>query len=319
MEPQLAWREGKWVQVYFARRALQMIPALFVVATIIFIAFSVVPGDPARLFAGEDAPQEYVERLRRDFGLHLPVHVRYVEFLKGLASFNLGSSYFSARPVWEEIIPRWRNSIELALVSFSLATSVGLGVGILGGAFHGRILDRVLTLLVIVGISIPGFWLALLLLFTFGVHLQWLPFVGKDSLLSYVLPAVSMSTFAAAFIARMTRSFILEELFQDYVRTANAKGLAEPVVLFKHVVRNALIPVITVLGLRFGYLLAGSVIVETIFAWPGIGYLFVTAVEQRDYPMIRGIVLVFAFQFMMVNLLVDLLYGGIDPRVRYDG
>jgi ABC-type dipeptide/oligopeptide/nickel transport system permease component len=291
-------------------------PILFLVVTVVFFVFQLIPGDPARIFAGEEAPQERVDQIRRDLGLDQPILVQYGRYLNRLARGDLGQSISSRRPVVTEIRNRFGNTFSLALAAITLATVVGVFLGVISALFRGQPLDYLVTVLALLGISVPVFWLGLLLMQLFSVELGWLPAAGYGTWRHYVMPTITLSVFSIAFITRMTRSSLLETIQQDYVRTARAKGVRERLVLLLHSLRNALLPITIVVGLRFGYMVGGAVITEEVFAWPGMGRLLILAVAQRDIPLVQGLLLVFATSFVLVNLLVDILYAFLDPRIR---
>lgn len=302
---------------YIVRRVLISLPILFLVITLVFFAFQLIPGDPARMYAGEQATLEVLERVRQDLGLDRPVLVQYISYLKRLARGDLGQSFITRRPVAVEITSRFGNTVKLSIAAISVATILGIVMGVLSAVNQEGFWDYVFSVISLVGISTPVFWLALLLMYLFSIRLHALPTSGNDTWRHYLMPTFCLAVYSIAFITRMTRSSLLEILGEDFVRTARAKGLSRYVVLSRHVLRNALIPIATVVGLRFGYMLGGAVITETIFAWPGMGRLLVTAVEQRDVPVVQGVLLVFAASFVLVNLIIDVLYAFIDPRIRY--
>jgi ABC-type dipeptide/oligopeptide/nickel transport system permease component len=288
------------------------------VVTLVFFAFQLIPGDPAQMYAGEQATKEVLEKVRKDLGLDRPVLVQYVSYLQRLVQGDLGQSFITRRPVFVEIKSRFWNTVKLSIVAITFATVLGLVMGTISAVNREGRWDYFFSILSLFGISTPVFWLALLLMYFFSIRLGILPTSGNDTWRHYIMPTFCLAVFSVAFITRMTRSSLLELLGEDFVRTARAKGLTEYRVLSTHVVRNALIPIITIVGLRFGYMLGGAVITETIFAWPGMGRLLVTAVEQRDIPIVQGVLLVFATAFVVVNLSVDVIYGFVDPRIRYD-
>jgi glutathione transport system permease protein len=305
------------VAIYVARRILSSIPILLLAVTAVFFAFQVIPGDPARLYVGSDASEEAVDQARRDLGLDRPVAVQYFTYLTRLARADLGQSISTRRPVSVELGSRFVNTVKLALSSIAVAAVGGVMLGTIAAVNQGTIWDHVATLLALMGISIPVFWLGLLLMYLLSVQWQLLPSAGNDTWQHYFMPTISLATFSLAFIARMTRSSLLEVIRQDYVRTARAKGVPEWLVVAVHALRNALLPVTIIVGLRFGYMLGGAVITEEVFAWPGLGRLLVIAVGQRDIPVIQGVLLLFAASFVLVNMAVDLLYGFLDPQIRY--
>jgi len=303
--------------IYILRRLMYAVPTLLGVTVIIFLVVRLIPGDPARLIAGLLATEEEVERLRLELGLQRPLYVQYLRFLGDVASGDLGLSGVTRTPVIAEIGTRLRPTFLLALTSTALATAVGMTAGILSAASANSALDYAVMTVALLGVSLPVFWLGIMLMLIFSVGLHLLPAGGYGEAEHFILPAVTLAAFSTAIIARMTRSSLLETLNTDFVRTARAKGLAERVVLVRHALRNALIPVITVVGLQFGTLLGGAVLTETVFAWPGLGRLLISAITARDYPVIQGIVLVFAALFVLVNLAVDILYAYVDPRLHY--
>lgn len=302
---------------FIFRRALISIPILFVVVTLVFIAFQLIPGDPARMYAGEQASTATVEHVRKELGLDRPVTEQYVSYIDRLAHLDLGRSYLTGRPVTVEIESRFGNTVKLALAAIILASVIGVALGTISAYHQEGVWDYVASILALLGISTPVFWLGLMMMYLFSVKLGLLPTAGNETPRHYIMPAIALSVYSIAFVTRMTRSTVLESIGADYVRTARAKGLSERLVMVRHVLRNALIPVVTVVGLQFGYMLGGAVVTETVFAWPGMGRLLVTAVSQRDIPVVQGVLLVFAASFVLVNLVVDLLYGFIDPRIRY--
>jgi ABC-type dipeptide/oligopeptide/nickel transport system permease component len=305
------------VAAYIARRVLAGVPVLFLVVTTVFFAFQLIPGDPARAFLGPEATPDVVERVRRELGLDRPVIVQYATYLRRLVQGDLGRSIMTRRDVSLELSAPFVSTIKLSVASIVLATLVGVLLGTVAAVRQGSSWDHLASVVALLGISIPVFWLGLLMMYLFSVHLRVLPSAGDDTWRHYVMPTISLATFSLAFIARMTRSSLLEVIRQDYVRTARAKGAPEWRIVGYHALRNALLPVVIVVGLRFGYMLGGAVVTEQVFAWPGLGRLLVAAVGQRDIPLIQGILLLFATSFVLVNLTVDLLYGFLDPQIRY--
>jgi len=295
-----------------------MLPTLLGVTIVIFLLVRLVPGDPARLAAGLLATNEEVERIRVELGLNRPLYAQYLLFLRDILSGNLGLSSITRTSVATEIGARFGATLSLALTSIALATVLGVIAGVSSAASHNSLLDYTVTVVALAGVSIPVFWLGIMLMLLFAVHLHWLPAGGFGSPYHHVLPSITLAAFSIAIIARITRSTLLETLGMDYVRTARAKGLSQRIVVYRHALLNALIPVITVVGLQFGTLLGGAVLTETTFAWPGLGRLLVGAISARDYPVIQGIVLLFATLFVTVNLAVDILYAYVDPRIRYE-
>jgi ABC-type dipeptide/oligopeptide/nickel transport system permease component len=302
---------------YVLRRLLLALPALWAAVTLVFFLFRLVPGDPAELIAGELAPREVVESIRHQMGLDLPLPLQYAHYLGGLVHGDLGISKVSQQNAAEGLLQRLPATLELALVAMALALALGITAGLVSAVKQYSWLDYLATVLSVSGISIPSFWLGLMLIILFSVTLGLLPTAGNERPLSIVLPAVTLAAYQMAVIARMTRSSALEVLRQDYVRTARAKGVRERGVVMSHVLRNALIPTVAIVGLQLGYLLGGSIIVETVFAWPGVGGLMIESVRLRDYTMVQAVALVFAAMFLLINFVVDVLYAALDPRVQY--
>ncbi len=302
---------------YARRRLLIAIPTLLGVATISFLLLRLIPGDPAKLMAGPTASPAQVEHLRLQFGLTGSELSQYARFLGHLVTGNLGTSTLSGQSVVSEIATAFPYTLELAVAAAFLAIMIGCPLGIVAALRRGRSLDTALSGISVLGVSMPVYWSGLLLIILFAVHLRLLPAAGADSADSAILPSITLSLFAIGFISRQTRSAMLDALSQDYTRTARAKGMPARVVILKHALRNAAVPVVTVAGLQFGQLLGGAVLTETIFGWPGLGNLLVQAINARDYPTVQGAVLLFAIAVLLVNFGTDLLYAAIDPRVRY--
>ncbi|MGH2374342.1 MAG: ABC transporter permease [bacterium] len=302
---------------YILRRLGLIIPTLLGVTLVVFFLVRMIPGDPARLIAGFQASEDEVARLRVELGLTRPIHVQYGIFLRRLARGDLGSSAVTRAPVAEEIASRLRATVLLAVSSILLAAVAGMSAGILSATRQYSALDYAVMGVALFGVSIPVFWLGLMLMLLFSVYLHWLPAGGYGTPAHIVLPTIALAAVSIAIIARMTRSSLLETFNQDYIRTARAKGVRDEAVTLRHALKNALIPVMTVIGLQFGTLLGGAILTETVFAWPGIGRLLVNSVASRDYPVIQGVVLIFAALFALVNLTVDLLYAYVDPRIHY--
>lgn len=303
---------------YIVKRLLLSIPVIFGVAFMVFAMVRVVPGDPARIIAGEAATQEIVEGIRKDMGLDRPLLSQFATFMGNVLRGDFGRSVRSRAPVAGEIAARLPNTIRLATAGLFVAVVVGVSAGIISAIRPYSWMDTVVMLVALAGLSMPVFWSGLMLILIFAVWLGWLPAVGTGGMAHLVLPAVTLGMSTAAIIARMSRSSMLEVLRSDYIRTARAKGLGEAAVVNRHAFRNALIPVITVVGLQMGTLLSGAVLTETVFAWPGIGRLLVEGILARDYPIVQASVLVVAMAFVMVNLMVDVLYAVVDPRIHYD-
>jgi peptide/nickel transport system permease protein len=298
------------------KRLIQAIPTFFVVSILVFLMMRLAPGDPARLMAGPDAAPEDIERIREKMGFDDPLPVQYLRWLNDVLHGDLGVSFRTHRPVSEEILYRYPNTIKLSLVSITFAVLIGVVSGVISATTKSKIVDFSSRIVALFGVSMPFFWTGLMLMLIFAVSLRWLPSGGSGTWKHYVLPGITLGTLSAGIISRMTRSCMLEVISQDYIRTARSKGLKEQVVVYKHALRNAMIPIFTVIGLEFGYLLAGSVITETIFAWPGLGRLLVNAIFAREYFIVQGVVLVISLTFVLVNLIVDICYGLLDPRVR---
>ena len=303
---------------YVLKRVVLALPVLVGVSVVVFVAIRLIPGDPAQLMAGQAATQEVVQQIRQSLGLDQPLPVQYLYFLRNVVRGDLGRSLFNGAPVVEELAQRFPRTVRLALASMAVASLIGIPAGILAATRRSTWVDTAVMLVALAGVSVPVFWLGLNLILLFSVRLQWLPSFGYETWRHLVLPSLTLGAASAAIVARMTRSAMLEVLGQDYVRTARAKGLAERVVVSRHALRNALIPVVTVLGLQLGTLLSGAVLTETVFAWPGIGRLLVEAVLARDYPIIQGATLLIAATFVVLNVAVDVLYGLLDPRIRYE-
>jgi len=302
---------------YITKRLAGLAPTLFIVAVLVFLFVHLLPGDPARLAAGQDATPETVELVRQDLGLDKPLHEQFVRFVSGALRGDFGKSLRTKRPVGTEIAERFMPTFWLTVTSMSWSVVFGMGIGVLSAVFRNRWPDRLGMTLAVSGISFPAFALGMVLMEIFAVQLNWLPTVGADSWRHYILPSLTLGAAVAAIMARFTRSSFVDILQEDYIRTARAKGLPEDVVVAKHGLRNALIPVVTMMGLQFGFLLGGSIVVEAVFNWPGLGRLLVDSVNQRDYPVIQALVLLFSLEFILINLVVDLLYGYINPTIRY--
>jgi peptide/nickel transport system permease protein len=313
-----------------AKRLLLLIPVLLGVSVVVFALVNVIPGDPIAIMLGAN-PQlppdpATVAALRHQYGLDLPLASRYLVFVARISRGDFGQSIITQQPVLTSILERYPATLLLSLASLTLSILIALPAGILSATRPYSWVDTVSMFVAMLGVSMPGFWLGLILMLVFSLYLGWLPVAGMGTLsngigdvLSHLaMPAVTLGLALSALLTRMTRSSLLEVLRQDYVRTAHAKGLSGRVVTLRHALRNAALPILTVIGFQFGYLLGGSVIVETIFAWPGIGRLAVNAIWQRDLPVIQGTVLMFTLTFVLVNLAVDLLYAWIDPRIHYE-
>jgi len=357
---------------YIFRRLLLLVPVLIGISIITFGMLRLIPGDPAQIMLGEHATEESMAAFRERMGLDQPLHVQYLRYMRGFSRFDLGRSITTNRPVLEEIGMRFPATFELALGAMAFATVFGVTAGIVAAYHHNSFIDVLVMLIALIGVSMPIFWLGLMLAYLFGFILQWLPPSGRltvgidllplvkawalenslstkgfsgtlrglldfvsgfyilDAILTanwvalwdvikhLLLPSIALGSIPMAIIARMTRSSLLETLGEDYIRTARAKGLREKAVLFSHSLRNALLPIITVVGLQMGFLLGGAILTETIFSWPGLGRLVVNRILARDYPAVQGSVIIIACTFVLVNLIVDVSYAFLDPRIRYE-
>ena len=303
---------------YFFRRLINTIPILFIVSILIFMFIHLIPGDPARLLAGQNATIDEIQLMREHLGLTKPLHIQYFNFVKTFFSGELGNSIKTGLPIKDMIAPRFKPTFMLAILSIIWATIFGVVAGIISAINRGKILDYVVMIAAISGISLPLFWLGLMLIQVFSVNLGWFPTGGTDSFKSYILPAITLGAGITSMIARYTRSSMCEILKEPYIRTSRAKGISEFWVIMKHTLRNSLIDVVTIVGLQFGFLLAGSVLVETVFTIPGLGRLLIDSILFRDYTVIQVILLIFTLKFIVVNLVVDVLYGVLNPKIRYD-
>lgn len=330
---------------YAARRLLGLIPVLIGISLLVFLFLHLIPGDPALVLLGERASVEQVAALREKLGLNQPLYIQYFLFIRDLLRGDLGNSIFNLLPVRDQLAGRWPATFELALTAMLIAIVIGIPLGILAAVRKNSLADNLSTIFSLIGVSMPVFWLGLLLIYLFAVNLQWLPPSGRigidagasfktitnfyvldailqrrdlwDVVAHLLLPAITLGTIPLAILTRITRGAMLEVLNQDYVRTARAKGLTERVVIWRHALKNALLPVVTIIGLQFGTLLGGAVLTETIFSWPGIGSWIYEGILNRDYPVVQGGVIFVALMFVVVNLLVDLSYALLDPRIQY--
>jgi ABC-type dipeptide/oligopeptide/nickel transport system permease component len=303
---------------YLVRRLFLTIPVLLGVATLVFALIHLVPGDPAQSMLGDGASPEEVQKLRHALGLDKPLLEQYWGFMSGLARGDLGSSFRYGTPVTREIRDRLFRTFQLAVAAMLVAVAIAIPLGILAAVFRGTAIDHAAMTLALAGISMPNFWLGPLLAILFAVYLGWLPVSGTGGLAHLVLPAVTLGAALAAILARMTRASVLEELRELYVLAARARGASRTRAVVRHAFRNSLIPVVTIIGLQFGAVLTGTIITETIFAWPGVGRLLIQAINFRDYPLVQGCILFISFTYVMMNLLTDITYGLLDPRIRYD-
>jgi ABC-type dipeptide/oligopeptide/nickel transport system permease component len=302
---------------YLVRRLLLTIPVLLGVATLVFALIHLVPGDPAQIMLGETATQQEVAKLRQSLGLDRPLVSQYKSFMVGLAHGDLGTSLRYGTPVSVQIRDKFPNTALLALAAMLVAIVVAIPLGIVAAVYRGTIIDHSAMTLALLGICMPNFWLGPLVAILFAVRLGWLPVSGIGGLSHLVLPAVTLGAALAAILARMTRASVLEELRELYVLSARARGLSGARAVVRHAFRNSLIPVVTIIGLQFGAVLTGTIITETIFAWPGIGRLLIQAINFRDYPLVQGCILFISLTYVAMNLLTDLTYGLLDPRIRY--
>lgn len=302
--------------MFIIRRLVQTIPVIIGVTFVVFFIMQLVPGDPAVLLAGEGASKETIEGIREQLGLNRPLYIQYLDYLMNLVRGDFGVSLKNNQPVLDEILVRLPITMELALFSIIITIVLGMGAGIISAVKPYSLQDVGVMLVALIGISLPSFWFGLMLMYFFSVKLQILPVAGWDSLQHVILPALTLGAGGAAIVARMTRSSMLDVIRQDYIRTARAKGLRERLIIYKHALRNALIPVITVVGLQFGALLGGTVLVESIFAINGLGRMIVDAIRMRDLPMVQGGVLFASLIFVMVNLLVDVFYRFFNKRIE---
>ena len=302
---------------YVVAKLILTIPLLLGVTFALFVIGQITPGDPVLIMLGERALPEEAAQLRASLGLDQPWYVQYFQFVGNLLRGDLGISYRSKLPVAQEVISRLPATVELASAALVFAVIIGLSMGIISAVKRNTIFDRLAILLAMLGASMPVFWSGLLLIVLFAVNLGWLPASGRGTPAHLIMPAIALGAGGAALIARITRSSMLESLSQDYVRTARAKGLGEQIVILRHALKNALIPVVTVVGLQIGGLLGGAVLTETVFSWPGIGLLTVQAIGQRDFPVLRASVLLVATIFTLINLGLDILFVQLDPRIKY--
>jgi peptide/nickel transport system permease protein len=314
------------VTAYLVRRLLALIPVMAVVVTVVFLLIHLIPGDPVAVMLGPDATPAMIDATREALGLNRPLHQQLLLFYSRILRGDLGQSYFLDRPVTQALWERAEPTIVLTLSALFVAVAIGVPSGLVAGAYQGSLGDRVLMTTALLGVCVPGFWLSLNFIYLFAVRLGWLPAAGYASLFTdpvqalryMVLPAVSLGFNQSALIARIARSCMVEVLQQDYIRTARAKGLPQRTVVFLHAFRNALVPVVTVIGITMAILIGGAVVTEIVFNIPGLGRLIISAILRRDYPVVQGVVLVTAASYVLINLAVDMVYAFIDPRIRYD-
>lgn len=301
---------------YIVKRIIGVIPTLILVVTFVFLFVRMIPGDPARLVAGEQATQEDVEIIREELGLNESLPTQYINYVTGLFKGDLGTSLRTKRPVLTEVSNRYANTVRLTLLSLAWSSVAGIFLGVWSGRHRSKWQDYTGMTLAVSGISLPTFWIGFMLIIVFSVNLKWFPTTGADGFMNLVLPAFTLGTSVAAVVARFTRSSMIEVLKEDYIRTARAKGLKEKAIVWGHAFRNSMISVVTVIGLQFGYLLGGSVVTESVFAFPGLGSLLIESVNYRDYPAIQSLILIFSLHFIVINLLVDILYAVLNPEIQ---
>jgi peptide/nickel transport system permease protein len=303
---------------YISLRLLFALPALWLIVTLVFLLVHIVPGDPVQQMLGEGARAGDLIQLRHALGLDVPISAQYRHYLAGVVRGDLGDSFRFQQPVTRVVLAHYPATLELAIVALLACAAIGIPAGLLAAARRGTSTDHAIGLFTLFGLSVPNFALGPVLILVFSVILGWLPVSGRGGPSHLILPAITLGAALAAILTRMVRTSVIEELSSDYVRTAYAKGLSPSAVLFRHAFRNALIPILTILGLQFGTLLAGTVITETIFSWPGIGRLAVQAIDARDYPLLQGCILLIAFSYVVVNLLTDVICAFVDSRVRFE-
>jgi glutathione transport system permease protein len=303
---------------YALKRLLGLVPTLLIVAVLVFLFVHLLPGDPARLAAGPEADAGTVELVRRDLGLDRPMAEQFVSYFSRALQGDFGRSIRTRRPVMDEIAERFLPTLWLTVWSMAWSVLLGFAIGVLSAVFRNGWPDRVGMAFAVSGISLPSFALGMLLIEVFSVQLGWLPTTGAGSWRHYVLPSITLGAGVAAVVARFARASFADVLHEDYIRTARAKGCGEVAVVLKHALRNALVPVVTMMGLQFGFLLGGSIVVEKVYSWPGMGRLLLDAVEMHDYPVIQAEVLLFSLEFILINLGVDVLYGAIHPVIRHE-
>lgn len=301
---------------YILKRFIMIIPVMLAVTLVIFTLLYHTPGNPAQMMLGEQATQEQIDQLSEELGLYDPFFVRYFTYLGDLLQGDMGTSYTTNRPVATELLARFPVTLKLASFSILIAVAIGIPVGIISATKQYSWFDNISMMIALVGVSIPNFWQGMMLMVVFAVNLKWLPATGITDPLGWILPSITVGTSTAAIITRMTRSSMLDVIRQDYIRTVRAKGQKEKVIILKHQLSNALIPIITVIGLQFGALLGGAVLTESVFAVPGLGKLMVDSIKEKNFPVVQGGVLMIALTFVLVNLLVDILYAYVDPRIK---
>lgn len=302
---------------YILKRILLMVPVLLGVILVVFIMNHISPGNPARILAGENASEEAVAALTEELGLNDPLYIQFFNYVKGIVTkFDLGTSYQTRRPVIDELMDRFPTTAKLALLSICISAVVGISLGIISAVKQNTIIDHLSTGFALLGVSMPAFWAGMMLILVFAIYLKWLPVSGIDGWKNWIMPAFTSSMVGMATITRMTRSSMLDVICQDYIVTARAKGLSEQIIVVKHALKNALIPIITVLGIQLGTMLGGAVLTESVFSIPGLGKFMVDSIKNRDYPVVQGGVLLLAIVFSLVNLIVDIIYAYVDPRIK---
>lgn len=302
---------------YILKRILLMVPVLLGVILVVFIMNHISPGNPARILAGENASEEAVAALTEELGLNDPLYIQFFNYVKGIVTkFDLGTSYQTRRPVIDELMDRFPTTAKLALLSICISAVVGISLGIISAVKQNTIIDHLSTGFALFGVSMPAFWAGMMLILVFAIYLKWLPVSGIDGWKNWIMPAFTSSMVGMATITRMTRSSMLDVICQDYIVTARAKGLSEQIIVVKHALKNALIPIITVLGIQLGTMLGGAVLTESVFSVPGLGKFMVDSIKNRDYPVVQGGVLLLAIVFSLVNLIVDIVYAYVDPRIK---
>ena len=302
---------------YILKRILLMVPVLLGVILVVFIMNHISPGNPARILAGENASEEAVAALTEELGLNDPLYIQFFNYVKGIVTkFDLGTSYQTKRPVIDELMDRFPTTAKLALLSICISAVVGISLGIISAVKQNTIIDHLSTGFALLGVSMPAFWAGMMLILVFAIYLKWLPVSGIDGWKNWIMPAFTSSMVGMATITRMTRSSLRDVICQDDIVTARAKGLSEQVIVVKHALKNALIPIITVLGIQLGTMLGGAVLTESVFSIPGLGKFMVDSIKNRDYPVVQGGVLLLAIVFSLVNLIVDIIYAYVDPRIK---
>lgn len=301
---------------YILKRFLMVIPVIIGVSFLVYFIISLTPGDPVKMMLGEEASQESIQEVRDELGLDKPIIVQYVKYISKVVRGDLGISYRSKRPVFGEIIARFPTTLKLTFWSMLIAIIIALPLGIISATKQYTLTDSICSVAALIGAAVPNFWFGLMLIIWFSLGLGWFPSGGSEGIKSMVLPSFTLGTTAAAIITRMTRSSMLEVVRQDYIRTAKAKGVNKKTVIRKHALRNALIPIVTVVGLQFGHMLGGMVLTETVFSIPGMGRLMVDSIKSKDTPMVLGCIITLATVFSLVNLCIDILYAFIDPRIK---